>query len=155
MDGASCFKISVAIVMVGLIGFASMGVLAALTTAGQDDRDVGDVVEKFSGTCGEASLMAAKNRFRQVLKFCIVEWLMEARQLPIPFRYRINGGAGDEKDWISSLQKNVGDLKSGLAIEPNVENGAVNPLAPERFEGVPNAAERAHRLAAEGTDQIL
>jgi hypothetical protein len=115
----------------GLIGFASMGALAALTTAGQDDRDVGDVVEKFSGTCGEASLMAAKNRFRQVLKFCIVEWLMEARQLPIPFRYRINGGAGDEKDWISSLQKNVGDLKSGLAIEPNVENGAVNPLAPE------------------------
>jgi hypothetical protein len=63
--------------------------------------------------------------------------------------------AGDEKDRIASLQQNIGNLKCRIAIQSNVENGAVNLLAPKRSEGVSNPSERAHRITAQAADQFL
>src|SRR4029453_7492750 len=84
----------------------------------------------------------------------IVEWLLETRHVTVPLRYRTNR-AGYKEDRIGSLQQNIGDLKRRIAIQPHVENGAVNLLAPEGVERVSNAAERPHRLAAKGADQFL
>ncbi len=79
---------------------------------------------------------------------------METRHLPVPFGYRTSC-AGDEKDRIGSLQQNIRDLKCCLAIQSNVENSTVNPLAPERFEGLSNASEWAYCLTAQAADQFF
>ena len=59
----------------------------------------------------------------------LVEGLMEARHLPVSFRYR-TGRSGDKKKRLGSLQQNVGDLKCRIAIQSNVKNRTIKSLRP-------------------------
>lgn len=46
-----------------------------------------DRTDKEDAVTEAASLTASKNGFGQAFEFCVVEWLMETRHLPVPFRY--------------------------------------------------------------------